>query len=84
VIVLFEGRRVFRFPREVFGLPGRQQPGAFGYSGGLYPVGNAELAQDVGDMDAGGSGADVQLRADLPVGAAGPQQAKHQQWCWRR
>jgi hypothetical protein len=29
---------------------------AFGQGGGLHPVGDAELAQDVGDVNTGGAG----------------------------
>ena len=67
-------RAVFR----VAGGPaGRRGPG---HGGGLYPAGDAELAQDVADVHAGGAGADVQLGADLAgVGAPGGQQRQHRQ-----
>ena len=63
----------------VFRVAGGQQAGAFGYGGGLDPAGDAELAQDVADVHAGGAGADVQLGADLGVGAPGGQQPQHGQ-----
>jgi hypothetical protein len=62
---------------RALGLLGIEQAGLFGKGGGLHPVGDAELAQDAGDMHAGGLRADVQLGADLRVGAPGPEQAQY-------
>jgi hypothetical protein len=50
-----------------------QQACPFGYRGGLDPSGDAELAQDVADVDPSGLGADLQLGADVGVGAPGGQ-----------
>ena len=47
-----------------------QQPAPAGDRGGLGAAGGAELAQDVGDVDRDGLGADEQLLADLAVGPA--------------
>jgi hypothetical protein len=64
-------------------LDGRgQQACTLGYGGRLNPAGDAELAQDAGDVDAGGFGADLQLSADLRVGQAGGKQAQHSQLAW--
>ena len=48
-----------------------------GGGGCLDPVADGELAQDVGDVDAGGLRADERLLPDLPVGVAGGEQLQH-------
>ena len=45
--------------------------------GGFDAVGGAELAQDVGDVHAGGLPADEQLLTDLAIGSAVDHQAQH-------
>jgi hypothetical protein len=45
-----------------------------GDGGGLDPGGDAELGQDVGDVDAGRLGADEQRLSDLAVAGAGRDQ----------
>src|SRR5690606_6733951 len=44
---------------------------------GLAPAGHTELAQNVRYVHADGLGADEELLADLPVGAAGGDEAQH-------
>lgn len=58
-------------------------PGAFGAGGCLDAAGYAELAQDAGDMHACRFRADIQLGADLCVGAACCQQAQHSEFTVR-
>src|SRR6516225_7631653 len=53
--------------------------GALGQGGSLHPVRDPQLAQDPGDVDAGGLGADVQLGPDLRIGAPRRQQPQHGQ-----
>ena len=48
-----------------------------GECGGFAAVGHFEFAQDVGDVDAGGLGADVELLGDLWVGASVGDQQEH-------
>ena len=45
--------------------------------GGFAAAGDAQLAQDVGHVDAGCLGRDEQLGGDLPVAAPGRDQAEH-------
>jgi hypothetical protein len=45
-----------------------------GDRGGLDPGGDAQFGEDVGDVDAGGLGADEQRLGDLAVAAAGRHQ----------
>ena len=47
---------------------------------GLRPVGNAEFAQDGGDVILDGLGADAERRADFGVGAAGADAAQDLQF----
>ena len=54
-----------------------QEPAAVGDGGGLAAAGHAELGQDVGDVDAGGPGADEQRLGDLGVRAAVGDQGEH-------
>src|SRR5215216_7229453 len=53
------------------------QAEAVGDRGGLHPPGDAELGQDVGDVHAGGLGADEQRLGDLAVAAPGRHQRQH-------
>jgi hypothetical protein len=50
---------------------------ATGKSGGLTPVGNTELAEDVGDVEADRLRADEERLGDLPVGRSLHQQAEN-------
>src|SRR5688500_10858691 len=50
---------------------------AGGHGGGLAPVGDPELAEHVGDVFAGGVGADEELLGDLRVGEALTEQLQH-------
>src|SRR4029450_11102182 len=55
---------------SALGLVFVEQSEAVRGGGGLDPAGHLELAEDVGDVDAGGLGADEQCLADLAVGPA--------------
>ena len=59
------------------GERGSGDPGALGDGGGLDPAADTQLAQDVRDVDAGRLLGDVELGADLAVGAAGGHQGQH-------
>ena len=50
--------------------------------GGLDPGVDLELGEDVGDVDAGGLGADEQRLGDLVVAAAGRDQGQHLGLAW--
>ena len=54
-----------------------------GERGGFDAVGHAELAEDVGHVDAGCLGADEEFFADLAVGTAAGEQLEHLELAWR-
>ena len=64
-------RQLFRFRRAVFRPVGMGSVQRVREGGGLHPVADADLAQNVGDVHAGGLGAYEQLGADLCVGPPG-------------
>jgi len=69
--------------------PASVEAEAVGHGGGLDPGSDAELGEDVGDVDAGGLGADEQRLGDLAVAAPGRHQgqdlglARGMEGCWR-
>src|ERR1700748_3170877 len=56
---------------------GVEEAEAVRLGGGFAAAGHAQLAQDVGHVDAGRLGRDEQLAGDLPVAAPGRDQAEH-------
>lgn len=63
---------------------GSDEAVADGVGGGLGPAPDAELGEEVGDVGAGGVGADEERRGDLAVGVAGRQQTQDVQLARRQ
>ena len=67
----WEIRRVAGPRRTKLGTRLAEQAQGVGLGGGLAPASGAELAEDIGDVHAGGFGRDKQLGGDLLVAAPG-------------
>ena len=78
-------RRLRKRPRTSYGdqyeFSGKErqseQPEASSHGGGVAPILDAELAEDVGDMELDGARADVQLLGDLGIRVALTEKVEH-------